>query len=60
MVNKSKNYAFAAALLGKPNPRCLPDFFRSIAQFHGNILNCENQPPNQRRNRANFCDNFFS
>jgi hypothetical protein len=60
MGNKSKNYAFAAALSGKPNPRYLPDFFRSIAHIHGDILICENQPPNQSRNRANFCDNFFS
>jgi hypothetical protein len=46
MENKSKNYAFAAALLGKPNPRYLPKFFRSIAQIHGDILICENQRSN--------------
>jgi hypothetical protein len=60
MGNKSKNYAFAATLIGKPNRGGCLIFFRSIAQFHGDILNCENQPPNQSRNRANFCDNFFS
>lgn len=59
MENKSKNYAFAAALLDKPNPRYLPEFFRSIAQIHGDILICENQPLSQRRNHANSCDIFL-